>query len=252
MLLFICPMLICAVKLVSAVKSHLVNVSKHLFVLILRRCVCVRVDGQGGWNSHGCETRIISVNETSCFCDHLTSFAVLLVSHKNGRMRRLLLQGVLVIWIQGDTVFALFQDISRAPMSEKDREILTVISYLGCGISSLFLGFTLLTYLAFGWVYCTADSSQAILEFSAYDPLQPPWIPPYFLSLLLSFFTSFSHCLYLYLRFFLFFAFFHSASVSISMKTEATRHFGFKRQTRNYRLVKSWLSHLTDTSIKFE
>ncbi|CAL8269840.1 unnamed protein product [Boreogadus saida] len=76
-------------------------------------------EGQGGWNSTGCETRPISANVTSCFCNHLTSFAVLL-------------------------------DISRAPMSEKDREILTLISYVGCGISSIFLGITLMTYLIFG------------------------------------------------------------------------------------------------------
>ncbi|KAJ3598735.1 hypothetical protein NHX12_000642 [Muraenolepis orangiensis] len=76
-------------------------------------------DGQGGWNSQGCETQVISAHQTSCLCDHLTSFAVLL-------------------------------NISRAPVSEKDSEILTVISYLGCGISSSFLGITLITYMAFG------------------------------------------------------------------------------------------------------
>ncbi|XP_030223940.1 adhesion G-protein coupled receptor G4 isoform X1 [Gadus morhua] len=76
-------------------------------------------EAQGRWNSTGCETRAISANVTSCSCNHLTSFAVLL-------------------------------DISRAPMSEKDREIMTLISYLGCGISSIFLGITLMTYLIFG------------------------------------------------------------------------------------------------------
>ncbi|XP_067375708.1 adhesion G-protein coupled receptor G6 isoform X2 [Channa argus] len=74
--------------------------------------------GQGGWNSRGCKTRSISSNQTSCLCDHLTHFAVLL-------------------------------DVSRAPISEADSQILTVISYIGCGISSIFLGITLLTYLAF-------------------------------------------------------------------------------------------------------
>ncbi|XP_038556127.1 adhesion G-protein coupled receptor G2 isoform X2 [Micropterus salmoides] len=74
--------------------------------------------GQGGWNSSGCETQSISSYQTSCLCDHLTHFAVLL-------------------------------DVSRAPISEADSQILTVISYLGCGISSIFLGITLLTYLAF-------------------------------------------------------------------------------------------------------
>ncbi|KAK2848946.1 hypothetical protein Q5P01_008780 [Channa striata] len=74
--------------------------------------------GQGGWNSRGCETHSISSNRTSCLCDHLTHFAVLL-------------------------------DVSRAPISEVDSHILTVISYIGCGISSMFLGITLLTYLSF-------------------------------------------------------------------------------------------------------
>uniref|UniRef100_A0A3B4YH23 G-protein coupled receptors family 2 profile 2 domain-containing protein n=1 Tax=Seriola lalandi dorsalis TaxID=1841481 RepID=A0A3B4YH23_SERLL len=41
------------------------------------------------------------------------------------------------------------QDVSRTPIGEADSKILTVISYLGCGISSIFLGITLITYLAF-------------------------------------------------------------------------------------------------------
>ncbi|XP_054648784.1 adhesion G-protein coupled receptor G6 isoform X2 [Dunckerocampus dactyliophorus] len=75
--------------------------------------------GQGGWSSMGCETRSISPYQTSCLCEHLTHFAVLL-------------------------------DVSREPISEADSQILTVISYMGCGLSSIFLGITLLTYLAFG------------------------------------------------------------------------------------------------------
>ncbi|KAE8285729.1 Adhesion G-protein coupled receptor G4 [Larimichthys crocea] len=74
--------------------------------------------GHGGWNSRGCETQNISSHRTSCLCDHLTHFALLL-------------------------------DISRDPISETDSQIMTVISYLGCGISSIFLGITLLTYIAF-------------------------------------------------------------------------------------------------------
>ncbi|KAI9514626.1 hypothetical protein NQZ68_031513 [Dissostichus eleginoides] len=74
--------------------------------------------GQGGWNSRGCKTRSISDYQTSCLCDHLTHFAVLL-------------------------------DVSRTPIGGADSQILTVISYLGCGISAIFLGITLLTYLSF-------------------------------------------------------------------------------------------------------
>ncbi|TRY57145.1 hypothetical protein DNTS_002626 [Danionella cerebrum] len=73
---------------------------------------------QGGWNETGCETVTSNATYTSCSCDHLTHFGVLL-------------------------------DISKTPISQKDERILTVISNLGCGISSIFLGVTLLTYLAF-------------------------------------------------------------------------------------------------------
>ncbi|XP_034037909.1 adhesion G-protein coupled receptor G4 [Thalassophryne amazonica] len=74
--------------------------------------------GQGGWNSNGCETWNNSSHQTSCLCDHLTHFAVLL-------------------------------DVARAPISAANTHILTVISYIGCGVSSIFLGLTLLSYVVF-------------------------------------------------------------------------------------------------------
>ena len=43
----------------------------------------------------------------------------------------------------------VLQDVSRTPIGEADQEILTVISYLGCGVSSIFLGISLLTYVVF-------------------------------------------------------------------------------------------------------
>lgn len=53
---------------------------------LLIKCVCVCVclpGGKGGWNSRGCVTSSISPNRTSCLCDHLTHFAVLLVSRSS-------------------------------------------------------------------------------------------------------------------------------------------------------------------------
>ncbi|XP_034454866.1 adhesion G-protein coupled receptor G4 [Hippoglossus hippoglossus] len=108
--------------------SHLsdrvvVTLSHHKPKLPEDRVQCMFWDfrkngGLGGWNGSGCETRSISPHQTSCLCDHLTNFAVLL-------------------------------DVSRTPISEANSYILTLISYLGCGISSIFLGITLLTYLVF-------------------------------------------------------------------------------------------------------
>ncbi|XP_075888270.1 uncharacterized protein LOC142892101 [Nelusetta ayraudi] len=74
----------------------------------------------GGWNSDGCFMMNSTANETLCSCNHLTSFAILL-------------------------------DISRQPiLSRVQATILTFITYIGCGVSAIFLSITLLTYLSFG------------------------------------------------------------------------------------------------------
>ncbi|XP_031725131.1 adhesion G-protein coupled receptor G2 [Anarrhichthys ocellatus] len=77
-------------------------------------------DESGGWNQKGCSVRNSTDNETVCGCNHLTSFAILL-------------------------------DLSREPvLSRVQATILTFITYIGCGISAIFLSITLLTYLSFG------------------------------------------------------------------------------------------------------
>ncbi|XP_052422593.1 adhesion G-protein coupled receptor G4 isoform X1 [Carassius gibelio] len=72
-------------------------------------------DGYGGWNPKGCWTYNTSSDYTTCLCDHMTHFGVLL-------------------------------DVSRTPIDEKNEQILTLITYMGCGVSSCFLGITVLTY----------------------------------------------------------------------------------------------------------
>ncbi|XP_060741651.1 adhesion G-protein coupled receptor G4 [Tachysurus vachellii] len=74
--------------------------------------------GNGGWDDTGCQVKYSNATHTSCLCFHLTHFGVLL-------------------------------DISKTPINPKDDMILTVITYLGCGLSSIFLGITVLTYMAF-------------------------------------------------------------------------------------------------------
>ncbi|XP_029557377.1 adhesion G-protein coupled receptor G4 [Salmo trutta] len=75
-------------------------------------------EGKGGWEPHGCRKHNTSADYTTCLCDHLTHFGVLL-------------------------------DVSRTQIDIANEEILTIITYLGCGVSSLFLGITVLTYTAF-------------------------------------------------------------------------------------------------------
>ncbi|KAL7848523.1 hypothetical protein AOLI_G00232410 [Acnodon oligacanthus] len=71
--------------------------------------------GCGGWSPRGCWKHNGTLEYTTCMCDHLTHFGVLL-------------------------------DVSRTPIDEENEKILTVISYVGCGLSSFFLGVTVLTY----------------------------------------------------------------------------------------------------------
>ncbi|XP_068187778.1 adhesion G-protein coupled receptor G4-like [Antennarius striatus] len=75
-------------------------------------------NGNGGWDDSGCRTFNSSVDHTTCLCDHLTHFGVLM-------------------------------DVSRTQVDLANEQILTIITYVGCGFSSLFLGVTLLTYTAF-------------------------------------------------------------------------------------------------------
>nr|XP_023656431.1 uncharacterized protein LOC111838075 isoform X1 [Paramormyrops kingsleyae]XP_023656432.1 uncharacterized protein LOC111838075 isoform X1 [Paramormyrops kingsleyae] len=75
--------------------------------------------GSGGWNTAGCSVQNETDERTVCSCNHLTSFAVLL-------------------------------DLSRGGISDRQQDIiLTFITYIGCGVSAIFLCLTLLTYLGF-------------------------------------------------------------------------------------------------------
>ncbi|XP_024919074.1 adhesion G-protein coupled receptor G6-like isoform X2 [Cynoglossus semilaevis] len=91
--------------------------------------------GSGGWMSSGCETQSVSPHQTTCLCDHLTHFAVLL-------------------------------DVSRTPISDEHSYILTLITYLGCGISSIFLGITLITHLAFDLVFLLDSWLSSFSDYS--------------------------------------------------------------------------------------
>ncbi|NXC34602.1 AGRG2 protein, partial [Campylorhamphus procurvoides] len=75
--------------------------------------------GYGGWSSEGCIVKESRVNETVCSCNHLTSFAVLMNLYEN------------------------------TPLNPTQELVLTFISYIGCGLSAIFLSVTLVTYIAF-------------------------------------------------------------------------------------------------------
>ncbi|XP_037125445.1 adhesion G-protein coupled receptor G2 [Syngnathus acus] len=79
------------------------------------------LNGQsGGWNTNGCTVRNSTDDVTVCGCNHLTSFSILL-------------------------------DLARQPLTSRvNATVLSFITYIGCGISAIFLSLTLLTYLAFG------------------------------------------------------------------------------------------------------
>ncbi|XP_056414733.1 adhesion G-protein coupled receptor G2 isoform X2 [Hyla sarda] len=75
--------------------------------------------GSGGWSSYGCSVYNRTHNETVCKCNHLTSFGILMNVSPN------------------------------VSLNPKDLLILTFITYIGCGLSAIFLSVTLVTYIAF-------------------------------------------------------------------------------------------------------
>ncbi|XP_039911361.1 adhesion G-protein coupled receptor G2 isoform X2 [Hirundo rustica] len=75
--------------------------------------------GHGGWSYEGCTVKESRVDETVCSCNHLTSFAVLMDLYGNN------------------------------PLNPTQELVLTFISYIGCGLSAIFLSVTLVTYIAF-------------------------------------------------------------------------------------------------------
>ncbi|XP_064355332.1 adhesion G-protein coupled receptor G2 isoform X2 [Dromaius novaehollandiae] len=78
-----------------------------------------RNGGHGGWSYEGCIVKESRANETVCSCNHLTSFAVLMNVYGN------------------------------TPLNPTQELVLTFISYIGCGLSAIFLSITLVTYIAF-------------------------------------------------------------------------------------------------------
>ncbi|XP_038172396.1 adhesion G-protein coupled receptor G2 [Arvicola amphibius] len=77
-----------------------------------------RNGGRGGWSSDGCSIKDKKLNETTCTCSHLTSFGILM-------------------------------DLSRTSLPPSQMMALTFITYIGSGLSSIFLSVTLITYIAF-------------------------------------------------------------------------------------------------------
>ena len=58
---------------------------------------------------------------------------------------------VIVLIALNTLALTSLQDLSREPLTSRvQATILTFITYIGCGISAIFLSVTLLTYLAFG------------------------------------------------------------------------------------------------------
>uniref|UniRef100_A0A4W4GJG0 Adhesion G protein-coupled receptor G2b n=1 Tax=Electrophorus electricus TaxID=8005 RepID=A0A4W4GJG0_ELEEL len=106
--------------------THLLG--RHIFILLAKienyTLSCVFWDfylngGAGGWSPEGCKVMNRTANETVCSCNHLTGFGVLL---------------------------NIFQE---GPPNPLQALILSYITYIGCGISAIFLSITLLTYLSF-------------------------------------------------------------------------------------------------------
>ncbi|XP_046717249.1 adhesion G-protein coupled receptor G2 isoform X1 [Silurus meridionalis] len=110
---------------ISNLRDQIVFILKNTETVegnVSRSCVFWKFNlngGSGGWSTEGCTVLNFSETETICGCNHLTSFGVLLDLSGEGINNRL------------------------------QATILTYITYIGCGISAIFLSVTLMTYLTF-------------------------------------------------------------------------------------------------------
>ncbi|XP_035686721.1 adhesion G-protein coupled receptor G2-like isoform X2 [Branchiostoma floridae] len=73
--------------------------------------------GMGGWSSEGCWVDVTENGQTDCYCDHLTNFALLM------------------------DVYG-----TSARVSKGHQTALSVISYIGCGVSLIGIFLSLLTF----------------------------------------------------------------------------------------------------------
>lgn len=109
------------------------------------------VGDRGGWSSEGCSVVNSTAEATTCSCNHLTSFAILLVRRWLSGLDKtscFVVGGFLFFFLVD--VVSFLQDFPREEMIDpRHAQILTFITYIGCGVSAIFLAFTLLTYLLF-------------------------------------------------------------------------------------------------------
>ncbi|XP_046306473.1 adhesion G-protein coupled receptor G6 isoform X1 [Marmota monax] len=99
---------------------------KHTRTQEVHRPICAFWDlnknkSLGGWNTSGCIAHNDSdASETICLCNHFTHFGVLMDLPR-----------------------------SASQIDARNTKVLTFITYIGCGVSSIFSAATLLTYVAF-------------------------------------------------------------------------------------------------------
>lgn len=66
-----------SVRMVGHTLNYIINMIYSTLSAVSHKHVVL--DGYGGWNPNGCWTYNVSKDYTTCLCDHLTHFGVLLV-----------------------------------------------------------------------------------------------------------------------------------------------------------------------------
>ena len=100
-------------------------------------------DGFGNWSTEGCQLHIEASSKTFCECNHLTSFALLMVCTR----RETVLHNCMMHW------YDIVQDISpREVAPSPETFALEIITYIGLAVSILGLLFTIITYLVVKYV----------------------------------------------------------------------------------------------------
>ena len=116
-----------------------VNPTRHIVVGMLSNFLFYEVDG-GKWSTDGCKTLWTENGQTQCACDHLTNFALLMV----------MLVPRSVEFLKTSLYCQNLNGPNRETCLSKPHQIaLSLVSYIGCGLSLLGLLLLILTCIIF-------------------------------------------------------------------------------------------------------
>ena len=108
-------------------------------MIIMHGLLSFLLDGFGNWSDRGCWVVNETEEDVTCACDHLTNFAILLVSLTS----RLLLKIKATVFPSQDV-----RPDNTTQLPDELAKTLLAVSYIGAILSTILLTLTIITYIS--------------------------------------------------------------------------------------------------------